>query len=178
MSASRLVGEVAKALIQAALSAENVPKIVADVKAVSRMFSEEPSMLAALREPAVPLNDRTRALRSGLDKNVHPFAANAFLSLQFADALDEHVSFSETVVAYAREHASHHELEIMSAVPLKPEERKKLEQALAKRYQGTRTIEERVEPELLGGLIVKTGAEVIDASVKGKINRLRSTLSV
>lgn len=65
--------------------------------------------------------------------------------------------------------------EITSALPLTKEEQETVKQdVLAK--TGAQAVTFRVDPAILGGLVVKVGDKVLDGSVAGKLEGLRSNL--
>lgn len=61
---------------------------------------------------------------------------------------------------------------VESATPLTATEGQQVSQGLAKDYGHNLTIEYRTNPELLGGLRIKVGDDVLDGSVKGRLDRL------
>ena len=63
-----------------------------------------------------------------------------------------------------------------SATPLTPDEVRALTQRLEQTTGGRIALEERVDPSLLGGLIVRVGDRLIDGSVRGRLERLRNQL--
>ncbi len=63
------------------------------------------------------------------------------------------------------------EAEITSALPLTPEE-----QARAKTQLGVQQATFRVDPRILGGLVVRVGDRVVDASAAGQLESLRQSL--
>ncbi len=66
---------------------------------------------------------------------------------------------------------------VRSAVALTTEERQQLEQNLARRFGGTLEVEYEIDPELIGGVTVRVGDEVIDGSLAGKLSALREHLA-
>jgi F-type H+-transporting ATPase subunit delta len=70
------------------------------------------------------------------------------------------------------EHEKQATVEVVSAVPLDAQQQAKLTEALAKRLHLTVSLTCSVNPELIGGAIVKMGDKVIDGSVRGKLQRL------
>jgi F-type H+-transporting ATPase subunit delta len=65
---------------------------------------------------------------------------------------------------------------VTSALPLAAGQRERLRAAVAARTGREPVLEERVDPALLGGLVVQIGDEKIDGSVATKIQRLSEAL--
>jgi len=66
--------------------------------------------------------------------------------------------------------------EVVSAVPLDAASTKRLRGALSERLGGEVETTVRQDPDILGGLIVRIGDRVIDASVRTRLEQLRSAL--
>ena len=68
------------------------------------------------------------------------------------------------------------DVELTTAVELSEDEAKKLlgqiEQVSGRRLRATR----EVDPELIGGFVLRAGSHRADASVRGRLERLRSEL--
>ena len=75
-----------------------------------------------------------------------------------------------------RKEAGPVEVEIVSAVPLTDAERQALLAKLEER--GPLAIHYRVDPQILGGLIVRIGDELIDNSVATRLAAMRQALGV
>ncbi len=82
----------------------------------------------------------------------------------------------EELIRLKREKEGIKEAYVRSAVLLTPEERERLSRALEKRFRERIILREEVDPSLIGGLIVEVNGEMIDASLKGFLLRLRSWL--
>ncbi len=61
---------------------------------------------------------------------------------------------------------------VTSAVPLSDSQQAQLTDTLKARLGAKVVLETRVEPEILGGLIVRAGSRLIDASLKTRLDRL------
>ncbi len=66
--------------------------------------------------------------------------------------------------------------EITSALPLTDQEKEAVRQQITGRF-GAQTVAFRVDPSILGGLVVKVGDKVVDGSVAGKLGSLRQSMS-
>lgn len=61
---------------------------------------------------------------------------------------------------------------VESAAPLDLEERSRAADSIITQYGKDLTFEYKVTPELLGGLRIQVGNDVLDGSVKGRLDRL------
>jgi F-type H+-transporting ATPase subunit delta len=75
------------------------------------------------------------------------------------------------------EHEHTADVEVVSAVPLDAAQRARFESAMSKRLARKVRLVTHVDASLLGGAIVRAGDFVIDGSLKGKLERLASTLA-
>ncbi len=66
--------------------------------------------------------------------------------------------------------------EITSALPLTDKEKEMVQQDIMSRV-GAQKVDFRVNPGILGGLVVKVGDKVLDGSVAGQLETLRQSLS-
>lgn len=67
--------------------------------------------------------------------------------------------------------------EVRSAKSLGPDEIRDLADTLSKKVGKKVELDIRTDPKLLGGFVVKIGSEIWDASVQGKINKFRESLT-
>ena len=65
--------------------------------------------------------------------------------------------------------------EIVSALPLTDEEQATVRQDITSKL-GSQTVTFRVDPNILGGLVIKVGDKVVDGSVAGQLETLRQSL--
>ena len=75
-----------------------------------------------------------------------------------------------------QEHLGRVDVHVTTAVPLEPALRERLTAALAKHSGRAPQLIERVDPSLIGGMVLKVEDEKIDASVIHEIGRLRRAL--
>lgn len=66
--------------------------------------------------------------------------------------------------------------EVMSALPLTTEEQHLISGEMLKKLGEKAEINFNVDPDILGGLIIKVGDKVVDGSVAGQIQNLRNSL--
>ena len=66
---------------------------------------------------------------------------------------------------------------VVSAAILQDWDVERMQSALAKRFDREITLNNEIDPEVLGGAIIYAGDQVIDGSLLGRLNRLESSLS-
>ncbi len=136
----------------------------------------EQSLVARLEDPAIPMADKTNLLMSALGDT--PPQVNVFVRSLVNDGelnkLDAIVAEFETLIVRRSQYVLAH---VRSAVPLRADEKKTLEENLARRFGATLEAEYEVDPSLLGGVVVRVGDEVIDGSLAGKLSVLRGRLA-
>ena len=67
--------------------------------------------------------------------------------------------------------------EVTSALPLMPDEMEAVKRDVLSKLGNQATVSFRVDPNILGGLVVRAGGKVLDASVAGQLESLRQTLA-
>jgi F-type H+-transporting ATPase subunit b len=80
------------------------------------------------------------------------------------------------VVLLEGESVSGASAEVTSALPLTDAEQDVVREDIAKKLGESATITFRVDPNILGGLVIRMGDKVLDGSVSGKLESLRQTL--
>lgn len=69
------------------------------------------------------------------------------------------------------------QVRVVSAVALQEEQAERMKAALAKRFDRDITLQNDIDPGVLGGAIIYAGDQVIDGSLIGRLNRLESSLA-
>ena len=134
-----------------------------------------PELRELLRNPQVDPRARRAALEDVLTGS-EELLRNFLLVLADkgrAGQLAEIASEFERLVA---EHEGVVNAELTTAVELSDDEAQKLlqqiEQASGRKVEATRT----VDPDLIGGIVLQVGSHRLDASVRGRLDRLRRQL--
>jgi len=138
-----------------------------------------PSARTVLMSPAVPAQQKTAALDHILPTIATPIR-NFLHILVDRDRLDEAPGIVEALRELINAQRGIITAEVTTAVPLDAE----LERVVAERlatYLGRDpqklSIRSHVDPSIIGGVVARVGDEVIDDSVRGRIERLRRTLA-
>jgi F-type H+-transporting ATPase subunit delta len=67
--------------------------------------------------------------------------------------------------------------QVTTAIPIDERQKTVIASRLSRRLGKTVVLETRVDPSILGGVVAQIGDNVIDGSVRGRLERLRRTLT-
>lgn len=137
---------------------------------------ETGDLAAVLANPALPLDQRVDVagqVFAGLDPKVRSLA----LLLVRRGRIEQlpRVASEFRRLDDARNQIVH--ATVTSAAPLDAEELRAIEARLGEMTGGRVALDTAVDPDLLGGLVVRVGDRLIDGSVRGRLERLRNQLA-
>jgi F-type H+-transporting ATPase subunit delta len=164
----------AQAVFQLALERGELEKWLEDLKTIATTLSQ-PQLMAILESPKVHPDEKMELIRRCLP-GVSQLALNLVYLLVARRRLrliDQIVSeYQRLADAYqGLEHA-----EVITAIPLDEEDKKRLSERLAE-LTGTRImLSTKVNPNVIGGFVVRIGDRLIDGSTKSKLGSLRKSL--
>jgi F-type H+-transporting ATPase subunit delta len=137
-----------------------------------------PSARTIFASPAVPASQKSAAL-DRLVPDASPTARNFLHILVDRERLYEAPDIAEALRDLINEQRGIITADVTTAVPLDGELERVIAQRLAEHLGRTSdqvTIRSRVDPTIIGGVVARVGDQVIDDSVRGRLERLRRTL--
>ena len=173
-----LAARYAGALYDLASEAKAVDALLADFETLSKLFEDNKEMAALIASPVLSRQEQTRAMTAVLEK-----AGAHELSVKFIGAVAQNgrlfalprilTNFAD-LVAQKRGQIS---AEVVSAVALDKKRQKQVQEIVAKIAGSEKlSLAMRVDPSLIGGLVVRIGSRMIDTSIKTKLNRLEAAM--
>jgi len=166
----------ARALFEAAKEVERLDTVREDLGDFVQASVDIPELGALLRNPQLDPRAKIAALEDVLG-GADPLVRNFLLVLVEkgrAAQLEEIVREFEALAAQEERRLA---VELTTAYELSDEEADaivgQIEQASGRTVEATR----KVDPELIGGIVLRAGSMQVDASVRGRLERLRHELS-
>ncbi len=168
-----LSGRYATALFDLAREQASLTTVESSLKTLSQALAESDDLSALVRSPLIGRADAAKAIAGvapvlGLD----PVTTN-FLGVL---AQNRRLSDLPAIIRAFRDLAARSRGEmnadVVSAHPLDDAQVDALRQQLRHRVGREVAIDLRVDPSLLGGLIVRIGSQMIDSSIKTRLNTL------
>lgn len=137
--------------------------------------ASEPTVALYLGLPRVPIEDKLDAVRRLLE-GYDPLVVNAVQLLTQRRALDALADVAAEYDALLNETMGRVPVSVTSAVALSGPQQTRLSGELGRALRGEVVLDLREDAALLGGLIVQVGDQVIDGSVRTRLDAMRRTL--
>lgn len=166
----------AEALYQAAAEKNAVAQVAADLAALAEALGADSDVARILHNPKVDSRAKKAAL-AGLADSANPLTINLLQVLVDRGRLEEVPSLASAYGARVAEAEGRLAVEVTSAIPLVDELRAKVVERIREQTGKTPEITERVDPDIIGGLVLRVGGVVTDASVRGRLDGLRRSIS-
>ena len=174
---SNVGSRYAQALFDLATDEKTVAKVEADLKSLKKMRSESKDFQTLLASPAFSATDKSKALLALADRAALTLTTRKFLGLLAAngrsDILGDVISAYESLSAKARGVVS---AQVTTAVALTAAQSKGVAAALRTALGRDPEIETRIDPSILGGIKVRVGSRLFDASLRSKLDSLKFAL--
>ena len=168
-----LAGRYATALFSLARDEQQIDAVTRSLDSLEAALAGSTDFAALVSTPLVSRSDAAKAIAAltptlGLD----PTTAKFIAVLAQNGRLAELRNVIRMVRMLALGHRGETTAEVTSAHPLNDRQVAELKSKLRTRVGRDVTINAAVDPSLLGGLIVRLGSQMIDASIRTKLNTL------
>jgi len=173
-----LAGRYAVALFELANAEDKnggtLDAVAGDLAALSAMIVESEDLRRLVASPVVSRKDQEKALlaiadKAGMNKLTHNFlgiiAQNRRISV-----LSDIIRAYQAILA---DHRGETTAEVVSATALTDTQMTALKDALKQAVGTDVAVDAKIDTGLLGGLIVKVGSQMVDSSLRTKLQRLR-----
>ena len=176
-SVSGVSGRYATALFELARDEKSIDAVKADLDKFDAMLSESADLKRLVRSPVFGADAQSRALAAVLDKaEITGISAN-FLKVLVANrrlfAVSDVIRAFRALVAKFKGEAS---AEVTVAEPLSDKNLDALKTALKQVSGKDVTLNVKVDPSIIGGLVVKLGSRMVDSSLRTKLNSIKHAM--
>jgi F-type H+-transporting ATPase subunit delta len=169
-----MAGRYAAALFELAKEEKQLPRVEADLKAFQALLDESADLRRLVRSPVISAEDQGKAIAAVLSKaGASDLVANFFKLIsrnRRLFAVGDMIKDFRTLLARERGEVS---ADVASAHALSTEQLNALKDVLRVQIGKDVQVNTRVDPGLLGGLVVKVGSRMIDSSLRTKLNNLK-----
>jgi len=156
-------------------SDKDMEKIISELEVVDSSFRSSLKLRGYLENPRIPFAEKQKTLRGLFKDYIGPQTYEFIFLLLRCNALS---SLSEILRNYKRTRVETGvlEIEVKTAVPLTNEEKDSLYKSFSEKLKKPVSIKNIIDPEIIGGVVIKSGDIMIDASLKSRISELLKNL--
>ncbi|MFB2971862.1 ATP synthase F1 subunit delta [Aerosakkonema sp. BLCC-F183] len=168
----------AEALMSVAQSNNQVDKIGEDVSGLLSLLQSSPELRDFLSNPIIEAEAKKAVLQQLVGEQVHPYTMNILKLLVDRRRIIFLQGICENFQDLLRQIKQTALAEVTSAVELSEEQRQAIVERV-KYLSGAQQVELKTEidRDLIGGVIIKVGSQVLDASLRGQLRRIGMRLS-
>jgi F-type H+-transporting ATPase subunit delta len=175
---SGVAGRYASALYSLASELRQTQEVAAALANLQAMISGSPDLQRLVRSPVFSAAEQTKALDTILARaQIGGVAANF---VRLVAAKRRLFALSDMIRGYNKLHDSARGLtraEVTSAAPLSAAQIAQLKEELRGKAAGQDVeLSVKVDPAIIGGLIVKLGSRMVDGSLRTKLNAIRNRM--
>lgn len=167
----------AKAIFNIAVKKNEFRKWQCDLRTLS-CLARDITLASWLQDPAVDCEQKIKVITDRCPL-LDPVATRIVCVLAKQGQLDILVDITEgyrrLVDRYLGEEGVE-DAEVITAIPLDNEDKLMIAQRLTEMFGKPIVLKPKVDPSIIGGLIIKVGDELIDGSIRGKLEALKREL--
>lgn len=164
----------AEALFDAAIELDNMGKINEDIHFIKSVFQSEEKLIQILSHPHINKNEKKRLLSDILGKNISEYTLNFLYILidkrreknlfhiieEFENLYDDYIGILRVVA--------------ITAVEMEDSAKEKLTLILHNKFNKEIRLTNKVDKEILGGVLLKLDNKIIDSTISGQLKSMES----
>jgi F-type H+-transporting ATPase subunit delta len=172
-----LAGRYALAIFELAQEERAVETVAADFATLKQLMAESAELTRLIRAPVFSREEQAAGMNGVLHRmEAAPLTRRFILLLASKRRLFALADIIRAYSSLVAKHKGEMSAQVTSARPLSDDETAELKSILRLKLSKDVKLEARVDPSLLGGLIVKVGSRMIDSSLRTKLNGLRMAM--
>lgn len=166
--------EYATALFDLTSEQQVLDQIIFDLEAVEKKLRADHNLRAVLNNPQEEIASKKDNLQKVFQDFISQYTYNFLYLLLENNELDLLTETLTHLKKLMKEKSGILELTVTSAIPLTEEERNRVSEKFSQKTGQRVFLEAKVDPEIIGGLVLRANDDIIDLSLRGKINSLKS----
>ncbi|MGE5778607.1 MAG: F0F1 ATP synthase subunit delta [Hyphomicrobiales bacterium] len=171
---SGMAGRYATALFELAREQNAIDPVKVDLDRFEALVTEVADLARLLRSPVFSAEEQTRALSGVLDRaGIDGIAANVLKLLGTNRRLFAALDMARAYRALVAKHKGEVTAEVTLAEQPSEAHLAAIKDALAAVTKKNVQMKVKVEPSIIGGLVVKLGSRMVDSSLRTKLNAIK-----
>lgn len=177
-SVTQIAEPYAQALMSIASSQNLMDRFAEDVATLLETLAASDELRQFLENPFMKADAKKAVLRQVAGDRIHPVMQNFLLLLVDRTRIVFLVDICQQYRTLVRQVRQIVLAEVTSAVELTDAQKEAVQRKVVELTGAQQVeLETSIEPDLIGGVVIKVGSQVFDASLRGQIRRLGLSLS-
>ena len=177
---SRIGGTISRvyaaALFERAAESGQLEERVAEVRALMPLFGGEHRMRGFIESPRVDRKEKEKLLLDVFGPDVSADLRNLILLLLRRNRIFFTAEIFDAFIALYEEAKGQLRATVTTAKPLEDEEAARMAEILSKNVDREILLERDVDPELMGGAVLRYGDYIVDGSLRTRTRKMRESL--
>lgn len=166
----------ARAIFGAALEENKLPRVAADMEGLAALIQADPSFLHFLVTPEVLTDGKQEFIRTIFGARLDPMTTNFLILLVDKGRIVHLAEICEDMRRLFEDHQGVLRAEVFSAVALDAQQEARLKKELDRLTGKNVQLKKRLDPSVLGGVVVHLGSKIIDRSLRRGLRELGDRL--
>jgi F-type H+-transporting ATPase subunit delta len=174
MSETRVASRYAKSLIDLAQEKGVLEQVHADMQLFAKTAKDSRDFSLFLSNPIINHGKKLAVLKNLFTGKVHDMTLRFYLLITEKNREAILVLVAQEFIRQYNEMKGIEKAQVTTAVPLNPELRAQLNQKVAQITGKTIQLEEKVDPDVIGGFLLRVGDKQVDDTIRTSLRTLRN----
>jgi len=173
MRNNKLAVRYAKSLLALTVERGEIERAFSDMALIENTIAESSDLRAMLVSPVIGKSGKLKVMNAIFNNKVS-VETSAFLTIIVNKGREYHLEeIAGAFVSLVKKHRNILSAELTTAIPADSAILEKVKAIISAVHNGGIEIAEKVDPNVLGGFLLKVDDKLIDASLTGKLRELR-----
>lgn len=178
MSNNKVSKRYAKAIFEESEKKDSLKEIAKEFEAINQVLNASPDLIQALSNPVIDSTQKLAVLKK-IFPSVHPDISRLFeiVSEKRRENILQHIA--QSFLNMHDEKLGLKRVAIQTTVPLQSEVEHRISDWIkSKTGANTVLIDNKVNKDIIGGMVIRFGDNLIDSSIKSQINKLKKEFNI
>jgi len=167
----------AQALLEMAQAEGLVSRVEEELFRLRELLKKNPDLLEFLKDPNIKHEGKRKALSDLFQGRVHPLVLDTLITLSDMDRAGRVLHVIEEFSAAAADATQKVSGEVTTAIPLDDATLSRLATELSRITGKNVQLFQKLDPSILGGAIIQVGEQIIDGSLRRKLDQIKERLA-
>lgn len=166
------------ALFELALEKNMLNEVCDEIAEIKDIWTDNRELVSVMMHPHIAVAEKVQIMRNIFDGRTSDIVTGFLVTVLEKGRISELVSIIEYFTGRVREYNNTCVAYVTSAIELNSRQKEQIEKRLTDVTEYEKfEMNYSVDPELIGGMVIRIGDRVLDSSIKQKLNAMSRSLS-